>query len=229
MQYCVLDKRTPIVVREWLRAKGIQVVLTCEIPGLKPPLNTHTDIQLVKVGERLVCAPCLFSYYCQFFPNVISGKSVLFETYPKDAAYNCLTVGKKLFHRLDITDPIVLMEAEKQGFSLVSVRQGYAACSTLVLTDSAVVTADAGMAKAMENEGIEVYCMTPGEVSLLGFSYGFVGGAGGRLFGKELLLFGTPQDSGMLSFIKEHGKEPLLFPNRLEDFGGLVLWEQEKS
>ncbi|MBO5409033.1 MAG: hypothetical protein J6A61_06535 [Clostridia bacterium] len=223
MKICVLDRRTPQTVRDYLLTKGIQVVFTEEVASLEPPLNTHTDIQLAKVGDELVCEPSLWEYYRQFFPNVKAGKTRLSPGYPKDVAYNCLTVGTFFFHRLDVTDPVVLEAAEKQGFRLVPVRQGYTACSTLVVSERAVVTADEGMEKVFQNCGLSVCKIPPGNVILKNFPYGFIGGAGGRVFDDEILFFGTPREEKLFRFLEKHKKTPILFPGIPEDFGGLVF------
>ena len=223
MAICVLDKRVPDAVRTCLANKNIQVIDTKEVASLKPPLDTHTDIQLVRIGGELICEPSLWEYYRQFFPSVKAGGTRLSSGYPKDASYNCLTVGNFLFHRLDVTDPVVLDSAEKQGLQLVSVRQGYAACSTLVVSETAVITADEGMEKAFQNCGIEVCKISAGNILLKHFPYGFIGGAGGRISENEILFFGTPREESILRFVEKHGKTPLVFPTIPEDFGGLVF------
>lgn len=219
----MLDQRVPRPIRQYLTARGLQVVTTCALEGLLPPLNTHTDLQIIQVGEQLICAPCLLEYYKQHLPQAIPGAASPKGRYPYDARYNALVVGKRVFHRTDITDPVVLAAAKKQGFSLVPVRQGYAACSSLVVSEEAVITADAGMARAFLECGLDVCRISPGNIALSKFPYGFIGGAGGRLGTGEILFFGTPTEERIFSFLSKHGKTGVFFPGGLADFGGWIM------
>ncbi len=209
-------------VKQYLSHRGFCVISTCKIENLQPPLNTHTDIQLVKIGERVICAPCVFSYYQDKIPNLIPGKTDPVMPYPHDTPYNCLVIGKRVFHRVESTDPVVLEEIRRQGFCSIPVRQGYAACSTLAVSEQAAITADEGMAKAMTEQGIEVFRLSPGDIRLLGYPYGFIGGSGGCISENEVLFFGTPQAEGLDLFLEKHGKSKVIFPFPIEDFGGLI-------
>lgn len=222
MKACVLDCRMHREVTEYLLQKHVRVIPTKAVATLERPLDTHTDIQLTKVGEQLICAPSLFPYYKQFFPAVLPGETEPRQPYPFDAAYNCLTVGKRLFHRLDSTDPVVLREATRQGYTLVPVRQGYAACSTLKVSERAVITADRGMAAAMSRHGIEVCLISEGGIRLFGFPCGFIGGAGGA-FEDEILMFGECGDLKIREFVGKQGKRLVTFEMPAEDFGGMIL------
>ncbi len=228
MAVCVLDKRVPQTVRTFLVQKGIQIVQTKEVASLEPPLNTHTDIQLTKVGKELICEPTLFAYYRRFFPSVKTGKTKLSSQYPNDVAYNCLTVGNFFFHRMDVTDSVVLESAKRQNLQMIPVRQGYTACSTLVISDTAVITADDGMEAAFLGCGIDVCKIPQGAVLLQNFPYGFIGGAGGRISEDEILFFGTPQEKKVYDFLEKHQKTPVIFPGIPEDFGGLILFAENR-
>lgn len=227
MALCVIDKRLPEEISRYLSKRGVELVFTKELSKVSSPLSTHTDIQITRVGERLVCAPSLYSYYQSIFSDVLSGEKEPRDGYPSDCVYNCLTVGNYFFHRLDVTDPVVLEVAKKDGFTLVPVNQGYSACSTLVLADDAVITADCGMEKEFLKLGIEVLKISSGEILLKNYPYGFIGGCGGRAFGDEILFFGAASKE-IQCFIQKHGKTPVFFDIPLEDYGGLIFLEDNQ-
>ena len=68
---------------------------------------------------------------------------------------NCLYLGNKLYGRLDATDKAVLDYCTKNQIELIDVKQGYTRCSTLVVNDNAVITADKSIQNPFLREVIE--------------------------------------------------------------------------
>jgi len=160
--------------------------------------------------------------------------------YPSDTVFNALTVGRFMFARMASLAPSVKSYAVSAGLIPVNVNQGYAKCSTLALSSSrAAVTADEGMAKAMESVGITVLRIAPGGIALKGCEYGFIGGASFvyepkcccSLSGHEryVYFFGNirrhPDSEKILAFIHRFGYKPICLDGELCDFGGAVIIE----
>ena len=66
----------------------------------------------------------------------------------------------------------------------------------------------------------------PGYISLPGFSYGFIGGASGRV-GDEMIFSGNvaahPDFEAIRSFVEEHGAKLKYFPEyELTDIGSII-------
>lgn len=151
---------------------------------------------------------------CSAIPNhaqalrVISGQSDPGAQYPESARYNALTVGRYFIHNPRITDPVLRTAAEESGYTLISVKQGYARCAALPIGDSALITADQGIARAARQAGIDVLSIRPGYVELPGFPYGFLGGAAGPIDGTVWFhgnLKEHPNFQAIVEFIRVRG------------------------
>ena len=161
-------------------------------------------------------------------------------SYPRDAAFNALRIGRFLFARFASIAPSVRSAAHEAYLTEVNVNQGYAKCSTLALTGAhAAITADEGMARVMESVGIEVLRITPGHIRLEGCEYGFIGGASFvwepknccsiSRFGRYVYFFGDirrhPDGGRIAEFVEKHGYEVISSDGILTDFGGAVVLE----
>ena len=151
---------------------------------LDKPVSSHADM-LVYVLEGKI-----FTYEEYYEQNKTvfdiakdDGYELLFVSkeckreYPNDIALNVLTVGKNLFGNLRQIAPEVIKCAEEYGYKLVNVKQGYSACSTLVLNENNIITADQSIYKATTQEKISSLFIASGEIELKGYDYGFIGGA----------------------------------------------------
>jgi hypothetical protein len=161
---------------------------------LSAPVASHADMLVYANGKRAVMdrACCeadgrlqkLCSAHVQ---DLILTDTHRGETYPHDIALNALSVGELLFCNVRHTSPAVLALAG----DVIDVRQGYAACSTLALTDRCIVTADPSIARAAEKRNIDVLPITPGHIELPGYDTGFIGGATAKV-GNTVWFFGDP-------------------------------------
>jgi hypothetical protein len=93
------------------------------------------------------------------------------------------------------------------------------------------ITADAGLASALESQGAVVLKIKPGSILLPGFDYGFIGGCSGRI-GNTIFFFGNikmhSDYSGIKDYIMQHNsKIEILCDNMpLTDIGGFVEVER---
>jgi len=160
--------------------------------------------------------------------------------YPTDTAFNALRIGRYLFARSAGIASAIRSYAAEAGLTFINVNQGYARCSTLPLSGArAAITADEGMAKAMESVGINVLRISAGHITLDGCAYGFIGGASFvweprnccsiSRFGRYVYFFGNlrnhPDGERISDFIKSHGYEIITLEGELTDFGGAVIVE----
>jgi hypothetical protein len=141
--------------------------------------------------------------------------------YPLD-----LQLDQLLFRGTIIGREEFVPSAIKKGRRILSVKQGYAKCSTLVFGEN-LITADRGIAAAGRVLCGNVLEIKEGFIDLPGYNTGFIGGASG-VIGDKVLFFGNPHahPSGreMVSFIKEAGFEVVsLLAGPLCDYGGLVV------
>lgn len=122
--------------------------------------------------------------------------------YPRDIGFNALLFstrgGRKiLMGACRYLSPELVSFAVSSGREIVSVKQGYTACSALVLeregVSSLIVAADGGIAAACESVGAEVFRISPASgVRLPGYDVGFIGGASGA-YGDTAFFYGNPR------------------------------------
>ena len=115
--------------------------------------------------------------------------------------------------------------ADRLGYEICHTNQGYPACSVLAFGNNAI-TADRGLARVLEQKGIDVTLIESGGISLPPHEYGFIGGASG-VVGKRVYFFGNilshPNGQLIVSRISEAGFTPVsLSDEPLGDFGGII-------
>lgn len=167
-----------------LKNRGIDCILVPINKNIEWQINSHADIQLIHIKDNIfVCEPSIKVDF-----DVIFGQTELFSVYPNNIAYNGLLIGNNFFHKLDKTDPEILKNLE--NVSLHNVKQGFARCSTLVLSEKYAITADKGMFDALTSAKIETLLIENGHIDLEGYDYGFIGGSGFKIDAKTVCFTG---------------------------------------
>ena len=193
-------------------------------------VNTHADTLIFTDGKIRVAN----REYIKNLPNEVAAyftptDNSPYGEYPTDTAFNALTIGNRIFCRTQSISPDILNYAEKSGYIIVSVKQGYARCSTLTLS-SAAVTADLGIGTTIAAQGINVFIIGSGHITLEGCKYGFIGGASFVDERKKTVYFfgdisAHPDGGEITGFIKNQGYYVISFPGELTDFGGAIILE----
>jgi ferredoxin len=78
------------------------------------------------------------------FANVIKIDEPISNKYPNDILLNVAIVGKNVFANTKYASKTILKYLEQNGYSIHHVSQGYAHCSTCIVNDNAIITADKG-------------------------------------------------------------------------------------
>lgn len=197
-----------ILINDLQRA-GHQIHLIAKTGRTYDPVSAHPDIYLCGLGPG---GPVFFGD-----PAKVGAE------YPKNILYNAACTGAFFIHNLNNTDPKLLAQAA--GMEKIHVRQGYAKCSIVIVDETSIITADRGIYKACRQK-LDVLLVDPGHVALKGFSYGFLGGASGRV-GDEIIFNGNleahPDWEKIRSFIESHRLKVKYFPQyALEDIGSII-------
>jgi hypothetical protein len=217
------DGRMPGALQEELSFYGSVLPLP-PYEKLPVPVCGHPDLLVFYDGETLYTfldyyrahLPLFESLPCRVRPLALEAGA-----YPFDLPLDVLLFGGALIGREEFI-PLELSE----GRRVVSVKQGYAKCSSLVF-GGCLVTADGGIARAGRVLGGEVCQICPGFIALPGYDCGFIGGASG-VVGQEVLFFGDPtrhpDGERILSLISASGFEwKGLSDLPLTDYGGLTV------
>ena len=209
-------------------------IVTIQVPDNKdvlPTISGHADLSLCHLGgNRMLLSKSLED----FAPDLnIHGFEVLLtenslaSAYPGDVGLCACIINNKLFHNLKYTDKRLITEASVNGCKLINVSQGYTKCSVCVVENSHIITEDKSIHKAAENCGIISLLITPGFIKLVGFDYGFIGGATGKL-SKNILAFtgtlsGHPDENRIYDFLESCNVEPLFLSDEpCFDVGSII-------
>jgi hypothetical protein len=187
VKYAVVDGRISRKCEEKLASLGISSIKTQQHEGVYEAVSFHPDIMLHHLGDGyIVLAPGTGSDIAGELKRLgftlIMGSTRLLSSYPHDIAYNVARVGNIAFHNLKYTDSVLKSELVKRGVKLVHVNQGYSKCSISVVSSSCIITSDKGIARAAEENSIDVLVLEEDKNILLpGMSNGFIGGCSGLI------------------------------------------------
>ena len=228
-----LSSNSPEILTKTLSQRGIPVVTLPPFSLLQKPVASHADMLL------LACEKTLFVHKDYAFSSSEALKNAFGDTvfidepisseYPHDILLNIAIVGGEVFANVNFASKTVLSFLEKQGKRIHNVKQGYAHCSTCIVNDKAIITADVGIANAAQKAGIDVLKISSGNISLSGYDHGFIGGASGY-DSKHVYFCGSlefhPDGESIKSFCQKHGKIVVeLSSSPLVDVGGILFVE----
>ena len=168
-----LDSRASTKLQNAIRHLGVEPILLPQYKALPEPVACHPDLLLHDLGGRLL----VYRDYYEENKALFEGVSVVLtdhavgDQYPHDVGMDALCLGNNLYCLPDATCAEILA-----GRTVLPVRQGYAACACLKVTENAIVTADVGIANEAESHGVSVLRIRPGFIELPGYDYGFIGG-----------------------------------------------------
>ncbi len=157
-----------------------QIIRVGQNPYLPVPISTHADVQMLVIDDTLILTEELYDKLKITIPdNIIIAFSDKNHTdkYPGDVNLNALYIGKYIFANLNSLDETVKKVCSEKDISIINVKQGYAKCSCLGLGNDSVITADKGIADAARMHGFDVLLISPGDIELSGYDYGFIGGS----------------------------------------------------
>lgn len=228
----VVDGRINSDIERALYNMNVRLIKTKKIKSLYDAISYHPDIMLHHIGGKdIVAAPdidnsTVYQLEKEGF-NIILGKKKLSEKYPFDVAYNAARIGNFLFCNIKYTDEVLLEEAEKRNLKIVDIKQGYAKCSLCVIDYNEVITFDRGIKEKLDKYNIDNLIITPGHIELFNLSYGFIGGASGKLSKDKIAFFGNTKlhpdyDKIYLFLLKNRKKIINLSENKMVDLGTLI-------
>lgn len=147
------------------------------------------------------------------------------EKYPLDCALNFFCAGEYLFCREASLSSCVREYAEKHGYKIVNVSQGYAHCACAV-AGGGVISADAGICRKTSARHIATLQISHGHVMLPPYEYGFIGGACGNIDESTVFFFGSldthPSGDMIRRFLSERGVCIIEGDGALYDYGGFI-------
>lgn len=230
LKYVFVDYRISDEEKYNLGNLGCSIVICPPSPLLYPAICGHPDIlmHLIKKNSIIVHKDT-DSSFINMLKNlnfqVYYTYNSLKATYPSDIILNGLNLKNYFIHYLKFTDKTLLSNVSDK--KLINVRQGYTKCSTAVVNDNALITSDESIYKTLKNEDMDVLLLPPGDISLPGLNYGFIGGTCG-LMDNKLVFYGSLKNYKygdlVINFLHKHDVEPVyLSNNKLVDRGSIFF------
>ena len=232
----VTDMHFPEKYRGALVSRGFEVVSLPPFSALDPRVASHPDMLMLPLGNRLFVHK---DYYAEAKTEIDTICSLahlsLFLTadeirpeYPFDISLNIAIAGKLLLGRCDCMAKAVVKYAEEIGNRRVNVKQGYAKCATVVLGDRAIITADPTIERIGRSLSLDVLHIAEGNVTLDGYSHGFIGGASG-VYKNTIFFCGNlsthPDGKRISDFCTTHGFDSVsLSDDPLYDVGTIFFF-----
>ena len=210
--------------RSTLEKLNIPFAVMPDNPYLPSPLCSHPDMSAVNVYGKVFSSGELAK-----FLDCADTSEKFGEKYPKDVLFNGFTLCHRLFCNEKSFSKTVIAFAKECGYGIVNVKQGYAKCSTLVLGDKGIITADSSIANAA-SKVCKVLRINEGGILLPPYDYGFIGGAS-FVIGSTVYFFGDIRShkncNEILEFVSECGFSAIsLSDEPLFDCGG-GIWIDE--
>ena len=227
MKKLLVGQNIPPKCKDALLQMGYNVIPLPPFSRLQKGVSTHADMLVFKGKNGLFVHEDYYNENEDLFEslgvNIIKSDENIGDKYPRDILFNAVVSGDTLFSNTEYTSRLIKEETERR----VKVKQGYTACSTCRLNDTAFITADEGLYNTYKQNGIDVLLIEKGHVELTFYDCGFIGGASVRL-DECVCFFGRieehPSYGSIKRFAEKHGVNIIsLSDEKLLDLGGAVL------
>ena len=214
--FAVTDIRLSEACRHSLQALGFSIVSLPPFPSLDPRIASHPDMLMLPLDDFVFIHETYYPIAKRQFDLLFSKGNLIPRRiittvgfhYPNDVPLNILATKDSLVARADQMPQDILLYAKSSGREIIDTKQGYAKCSTLLLGDTAAITADPSIDRALHSRSIETLRISPGHISLDGYDYGFIGGASG-VYEKTVFFCGNiethPDAQRIVDFCNAHG------------------------
>ena len=226
-----MSDKYPQFVRE-LKKMGHRIISSDTISIFPKPEQQHADMQILPIDNHI-----FILNECSDLKEKLREKTfTLCENlagykYPENILLNFLYINGKLYGKKSAIDSALQRYCNDNHIGIINANQGYARCSTLVINESAVITSDRSIEKALKNNGVDVLFISSGSILLEGFDYGFIGGASGKLNENTIIFFGNvkkhPDHTKIKDFCDKYNMRIKIISEEmpLTDIGGIVKVE----
>ena len=230
----IIGKKYADLLQKPLQNLNIRPLFVPDNPNVDMRLSGHADLSVFHAGgERLWLAPYLreteFSKALyEFGTDTVYANIAQRVEYPHDAQLNIAALGRAFFYNPKVSySPIAKYLTNVKGMYPLSIKQGYAKCSALIVDERSIISQDKGLTRAAAAAGMDALQISPGHVVLDGFEYGFLGGAG-FMISRDVLCFtgvldAHPDKERILDFLSARGIKPLYLTGRpIFDIGSAI-------
>ncbi len=219
----------PEEIEAFLKKRDMRIFHIEANPYIDPAIKYHADMAAVFLkNKKVLLSKGQAKLKAQLQKNgyevILSDKEPKGK-YPGDVLLNVALFNNNAVGNFKYTDRALL---EKIGdYIKFDVNQGYAKCSMLPLSKTALITDDESIYNSLKNT-FDVLLISKGDISLDFHSYGFIGGASAKISEDEILFFGDIKKhrdyEKIRAFLEKYNMKIISFDNLpLTDYGGLVV------
>ncbi len=227
--------------QEIVSALKLYGIKTAEVPFFKGKINNpeacHADMQIIGLPYGEIFLIKDNEQFNTTVEELISGDTKINYTkhginefkYPYCVMLNAAVVGINVFCNTKYTDKYLIGSLLAHNYNIIHVNQGYAKCSTAIVSYNAIITSDKGIASAAKSCGIDVLLISPRGIYLCEKYEGFIGGASVNLSKNKILFIGNidlhTDGEKIRDFCLAHHVTPECLCRHLPltDIGGAVL------
>lgn len=178
-----------------IRDFGIEPLKLCGNMNTDDAVKHHADIYFCHTGKNtLFGAKNICSIMGENRLNItyadvkLDNKKII--SYPNDAFMNCVVIGKYLICNKKSVATEILQFADTTGLEIIHANQGYTKCNICVVDEKSIITEDKGIADTLLQYGFNILLLEAKCVRIKKYSYGFIGGASGKISKDKLAFFG---------------------------------------
>jgi len=231
IKHAIIGKKYTNILKDAFKELGIICIELPDNDSIDYRLSSHADMSLIHLGDN----NCLISKYYKnsriinelldLGLNVEYSEELQSEDYPNDSILNACIINDKVICNIKTIDNHLTKFFENK--TVVNCKQGYSKCSVCIVDEKSIITADPGIAKSAEVNGLNVLFISNDLVSLDGFNCGFIGGATFKINSNELAFTGmisnTAERNKIENYLVERNVKPRYLTNKeLFDIGGII-------
>ena len=234
MRYALIDCRMRENERSSLLAYADRIIPLSPLSALPAPVASHPDMLVWCYGNTIITWSEYKRQNADIFTElegagakILTADEAPSDKYPLDVPLNAAVVGKSIITNTRAVSKKIKAFAEQNKLQTLHTNQGYSKCSTCVVSDNAIITADTSIHELAEKSGISSLLISADGVRLDGYDKGFIGGASGN-DGTHVFfcgdLYAHPDGEKISDFCKSHGKIPVsLSDEPLYDYGTVMF------
>ncbi|HZK88293.1 MAG TPA: hypothetical protein VFC27_03980 [Anaerovoracaceae bacterium] len=197
------------LLKEYLSGSNHIIVEIKSTDQVYESISSHPDIFMCKINDKIIQSEYDLGY-----------------SYPDNVKYNGVQIGKYFIHHTGYTASKLISAVKAADLMTVHVSQGYTKCNIVAVDENSIITSDEGIRNKLVPLGLDVLLISAGNVKLKGFSYGFLGGASGKV-GDSIVFNGDlsahPDFFKISDFILSRGLKLKYFEEyQLEDIGSII-------
>lgn len=216
-------------ILEFFKRNGIEVFKSEANPFIDSSVGAHCDMATIYLGDGKVLIDKnqneLKELLAKISCDIIETDTAVAGEYPDDIRLNFAIAGEHIIGNFPFADSKLL--GLTADFNKIHVKQGYSKCSSLIVSDKALITDDSSIYHKASENGFDCLLVSKGDVYLCGHEYGFIGGASGKLSKDTVVFFGDIKKhrdfEKINSFLLKHNCTHICTDNlQLRDIGGII-------